>query len=361
MAFMLTNPYAGYSGRQALRSGYGEFGYWGAPEATIEHYMTAGPGGDWNSIPAQVPKAEFAPYLSQQNWSAGPDSYGTDWVMDYDALNAAMNAKVAADRARYNTMDAWSDSSLHRLGDAPNYAGQLARALNMTPQALDDWYAAQGLRYNPSFTNDDRYISNPFVFQSQALDRLIGANNLGSNPEVMNWRNSLEGPLTSGGEAYVSIAGDDDETGWEGISRAIKGAIFAIGTPLTLGTALTGIPAATALGGGLGADILSAISNPAGSMGLTGLPASVVNTGIKQGIGSLLETDGSRAVRLQAPSFSGAVTNAEAPTEAVSTLAQDVTSPATDYAPQSLSNQVMTINKPRRPQIRLTEGFRRGQ
>lgn len=238
-------------------------------------------------------------------------------------------------------------------GNSPMRASmQLAKALGLTPAQYNERLASSGLGK----------MTNPYPTDRSMWDILSGEFGISANPQIQAMRAQYEPYWQSSGDSWADAWHASNKG--PSVGDVVKGALFAIGTPLTLGTALTGIPAATALGGGLGADIIGAITNPAGSLGLSGIPASIVNTGIKQGLGSLLDTDGSRQVRVQTPSVadSSAAGATNAQPEAVSSLAQDVVSPSTSLsAPQSLSSQVMSITKPRKPQIRLTEGFRRGQ
>jgi hypothetical protein len=123
MAFLLENPYAHLSGQKSLAESSGDIWDQGDPYTSTQHFLEYAPSWDWNSMGTLQAKAEFQPYVSVQNWSSGPDSYGVNWIVDYDALKADTDKTVAADRARYNTMEGWADSSLGTVGPAPNVAG----------------------------------------------------------------------------------------------------------------------------------------------------------------------------------------------------------------------------------------------
>lgn len=362
MAFILSNPYATYSGRQRLYSGAGEFGMQGDPSSWLENFIETG-SADLSGTPMTRVKSEFAPYVSQ-------DDYG--YMADFDAIRGLYDQKVAADRARYNTLEAWDDPSLRMAGSVPNYVGALARGLGMTPQQFQDWSVSQGASWQtgPTWGSDVGVGSwggntNPFVNQTIALDTLINNKGLAGNADVMAWRRGLDPALSGGGEDWVRRTSDEDMTGWSGIRNILQGAMFAM-TPLTLGAALTGIPAATAAGGGLGGAVLGAIANPAQAMGVSGPLGSLVNTGIKQGLSSLMENVSNPGERLSSsPSFSSRQSTPETPS-----ISETVTGPTTSQTsslseavtqPESLSSAVVSYSKPKRPtMIRLSEGFRRG-
>lgn len=253
MAYLLVNPYAAYSGKQRLQSGQGEFGFWGDPYGTLEHFTEIGPGWSAGESGDLRAKAEFAPYVTQQQLSWG-DSYDNYWQADFDALNAAMNAKVAADTARYNTMAGWDDESLQMAGGAPNYAGQLARALGMTPKQFQDWSAAQGANWGNEIHVGSAVWNNnanPFVNQRIGLDTLINAYGLGNNAEIMNWRNSIEGTLSEGGDRYADMLQDSDSSVLGTFLKGVGFVAGALGGFSSLG-ALAGANVATAGAGALG-------------------------------------------------------------------------------------------------------------
>ena len=156
-----------------------------------------------------------------------------------------------------------------------------------------------------------------------------------------------------------------DKAGKTTLGDVLKGALFAL-SPIGIGAGLTGVSTATALGGGLGADVIGAIVNPAGAMGLSGPTASLANNVLKQGLNyGINKLDEQPNVTSFVPRAATAQPTAVASQQTASlgdsVLSQDAPSIS---SPTSLSNSVMSVSQPRnvvrRPQIRLTPGFRRG-
>lgn len=278
MPFLLKNPYAGFSGTRLLTPtpAYGS----AEDPYSIERYTEVGPGWSAGETGDRYPRAEFAPYVTKQtgNWQ---DNYATTWALDFDALNAATDAKVAADRARYGSMEGWEDPSLQTVGNAPNYAGALAASVGMTPLQFHEWAVSKGAAWEDGSGGSWGQNTNPFVNQAIALDTLIADKNLYGNEGVMAWRSSLTDTLNSGGEEWVR-----QTSGNVGLLDILKGALFVAGAMSGFG-AIGGESFAGALGIGGTASGTSGVTSAIGTAG--DLIGKAIGTGARPSTGPLFE------------------------------------------------------------------------
>lgn len=274
-----------------------------------------------------------------------PEQQQGEWVGDQ--FYAAPAQVASTPTYDMNSTDSWDayNTEIARFNTGGPYPGAatnnpfmaLARQLGMSPGAAIQWqqdYVANSGIPN-FFGNSDNL--------GQATRALAASKGL-TGPGVDSYANAASGMHSGWTESQQDL--NNRYSGWKIAPQIAKGAAFAL-TPAVLGPALMGTAGlgAANFGGGLAGDVLS------------GSGIKALRSGLSLG-GSVLSglNNQSRAV---GPGTSAS--SQQAPSLADSVLSQDAPSVS---SPTSLSNSVMSVSQPqsvvRRPQIRLSPGFRRG-
>lgn len=298
------------------------------------------PEGIWEATGRFVPTAPVGAYTPWRN-----DSF-------YSSI------QQGGDPTKYQSYEGWGNL----LNPNDPLANIIQRA-QWTPEQADRYVDSyyQGLGLPPNLGGGGPGAN---YFNQQGLwDKLV-SDGYASPSEAA----AVKSQLQQRGDLEVSR----DEAGHVTPKELLSAALFSIGTPLALGAGLTGISAAAGAGGGLGGSVLGAIANPAQALGVSGPLGSLVNTGIKQGLSALMDSVSNPGQRAAASSFSPAAYSTQTAQIEPPSISEAVTGPTTSSAsslsdvvtqPQNLSNAVVSYSRPqqsKRPQIRLSPGFRRG-
>jgi hypothetical protein len=211
-----------------------------------EQWVTTWDGGayivgvfDLDRYAADVARvnAAIAAYFS------GGDAIFAPWLLIQTFRDPARVADpwtfVAAAWAAWTSQQGWNHPIISGFwqiasGTAPNYSARLAAAMGMSPhQFYGEFWPTMGYRSD---------ITNPFVGSGVMLDALISYLGLVGNEKVMDWRNSVQAALESGGDAWVASQGSQFD-----LLTLVKAVGWAM-LPLAIGAALTGVTTTAALG-----------------------------------------------------------------------------------------------------------------
>jgi hypothetical protein len=266
----------------------------------------------------------YQSFVAPPSTSRPAVNYDINSVDNWDAYDA--------DFGGANTGGAWPGLATN------NPFMALAKSLGMSPGEAIKWQQDYGASTGipDFFKNSENH--------AQALRALAASKGVGGAPGIESLANAAYGAHHGWMDSQKEL-----DARWRGgdlAAQILKGASFAL-TPAVIGPAIAGTAGlgAANFGGGLAGDVLSGTGLKALRTGL-----SAAGTGL-----NALES-GQSVAAPQGISADSSLSN--------SVLSQNTQAPSVS-APQSLSNSVMTTSTPqnvvRRPQIRLSPGFRRGQ